>query len=170
MSSEALNLYEKETQHFLSTVEKCWSPDCDGTLHLLEKPEEYESEGQKYLRMLTCSKCGKSYSFWTFQQWLRNKRYGARRTLHDAREQRADARMDYNRAVNQAKKELAESLERIKKEVDRARETLSMLKERAKKQNLCPKCGSTLVETASGTICPRCIPESAERTATGIVH
>lgn len=98
--SQRMKLYQEELQDFLSTRDKCWHSDCDGKLVQLEKPEEYESEGQHFLRMMKCEKCESSYSFWTFKQWLRNKRSGARRTLHDAKEQRADVKSDYRRAVN----------------------------------------------------------------------
>lgn len=128
-NEKAVQIYEQEKQHFLSTVESCWDTDCGGTIHQNENPEKYvDDEKEELLRLATCEKCGKSWSFWTFRQWMKNKRIGARTSLHNVKGHRESARMEYNRAVNDAKKLLALRMRLIQDEVDTARETLSMLR------------------------------------------
>lgn len=129
--------YEKEKQHFLGMqTDHCWSGICTGKIKVLEKPEFYIEEdpdsvqkGQSCLRLAKCDKCGRGYSFWTFPQWVRNRREGAKETLRRSKGDTKRARENFRQAVAEAKEHYLAERTRINGIIVQARVRLAQTKE-----------------------------------------
>jgi len=119
--------YQKQKQHFVEQVigDHCWNPDCKGKVTLIPQPEIFKEQGMEHLRIAKCDVCGKGWSFWTFTQWVKNRKEGARHTLKDAKDDKRRAREDYEYAMAQAKNVYKVEKARIEGKVAEARMKLA---------------------------------------------
>jgi hypothetical protein len=127
--------YLAEKEHFISQFDKCWDPECRGTLKILEQPEPFTDQGTEHLRVVKCTVCEKGYSFWSYKQWLKNKRASAHRILKDARENRKQAQEEAQKALEDVKTQYQAKLAEISRKTAEAKVTLLELKEERSSQH-----------------------------------
>jgi hypothetical protein len=131
ISQEIIEMYHKNNDDFLNSMESCWNGNCDGKMKavpLLEQTvyfsEEYNGE---YVRVAKCDKCGKYLSNFTLNQWIKNQFASAERTVLKGTSDKKEAKQDYIRAVEIAKREYETNIANINAKVADAMEMATKL-------------------------------------------
>jgi NMD protein affecting ribosome stability and mRNA decay len=121
--------YDRDIERFWNAISNGNCFDCNIKLEQVQNGATYRcdtntAKNVEYLVVAKCPRCGKTYSFFTYAQWVKNKVDGARQTLYDSKEDLTDAKEKMEQEIAKTEKEFADKKTEINQKIADAKTQL----------------------------------------------